>query len=112
MPLDLRHDTPRLFPALRLIAEAGVGATHLMRRSPDRALQQVADLVLQDPVGRQPDRVTHPLGFEELIDLRGGVGRVAAGIPPLHYTPGAGDHPLQFPPPPIGAVSVSPPCPL
>ena len=29
MPLDLRYDTARLFPALRLIAEAGVVAAHL-----------------------------------------------------------------------------------
>jgi hypothetical protein len=35
-----------------------------MRRSPNRAHEQVSDLVLQDPVGRQPDRVPHPLGFE------------------------------------------------
>src|ERR1700730_14773484 len=66
-----------------LIAEAGVVASHLVRRSPGRALQQVSDLVLQDPVGRQPDRVPHPLGFEELVDLRVGEGRVAAEIAPL-----------------------------
>jgi hypothetical protein len=46
VPLDLRHHTPRLFPALYLIAEAGVVASHLVRRSPDRApdraLEQVA----------------------------------------------------------------------
>jgi hypothetical protein len=50
MSLDLRHDTPRLFPALRLIAEAGVVASHLVRRSPDRELEQVSDFVLQDSV--------------------------------------------------------------
>jgi hypothetical protein len=54
MPLDLRHDTPRLLSTLRLIPVAGVVAAHVMR-SPDRALQQVTDLVLQDPVGGQPD---------------------------------------------------------
>jgi hypothetical protein len=47
VPLNLDHDTPRLFPALRLIAEAGVVAAHLVRRSPDRALEQVSDRVLQ-----------------------------------------------------------------
>src|SRR5437763_14379236 len=46
VPLDLGHDTPRLSPALRLIAEAGEVASHLVRRSPDRALEQVPDLFL------------------------------------------------------------------
>ena len=43
--------------ALRSIGEADVVAVHLVRRSPDRALEQVADPGLQDIVGRQPDRV-------------------------------------------------------
>jgi hypothetical protein len=42
MPLDLRHDTTRFVPALRPIAEAGEVPAHLVRRSPDRALQQVS----------------------------------------------------------------------
>src|SRR5205823_2695554 len=66
MPLDLGHDAARLVPTLRLIAEAGVEAAHLVWRSPDRALKQVSDFVLQDAIGRQPDRITYALGFEEL----------------------------------------------
>jgi hypothetical protein len=31
MPRNLRHDTPRLFPALRLIAEAGEVTAHVVR---------------------------------------------------------------------------------
>jgi hypothetical protein len=46
MPLDFRHDSAGLLPALRLIAEAGIVAAHLMRRSIDRALEQVPDLAL------------------------------------------------------------------
>jgi hypothetical protein len=53
--LDLRHDPPEFLPALRLIAEAGEVAAHLVRRSPDWALEQISYLVLDDPVGRQPD---------------------------------------------------------
>ena len=34
-----------------------------MRRSPDRALQQLSDLVLQHPIGRQTDRITHALAY-------------------------------------------------
>jgi hypothetical protein len=59
MPLDLRHDPPGFLPALRLIAETGVIAAHLVRRSPDRALEQVSDLVLQDGTCRQPEAHRH-----------------------------------------------------
>jgi len=38
-----RGDAPRLVPTLRLIAETGVEAAHLMWRLPDRALEQVSD---------------------------------------------------------------------
>lgn len=30
--------------------------------------KQISDLVLQDPVGREPDRLTRTFGFEELVD--------------------------------------------
>src|SRR5690242_9146432 len=43
MPFDLGHDVAPLVPALRLIAEAGKIAAHLVRRSPNRALDQVTD---------------------------------------------------------------------
>jgi hypothetical protein len=51
-----------------------------MRRSTDRALEQVSDLFLQDPVGWQPDLVAHAFDFEELVNLRAGEGRVASKI--------------------------------
>jgi hypothetical protein len=43
MPLDLGHDAARLVPALRQIDEAGVVVAHLVRRLPDRALEQASD---------------------------------------------------------------------
>jgi hypothetical protein len=95
MPLDLGRDTARLVPAPRLIAETGVVAAHLMRRSPDRALQQVADLALQDGVGRQPDRIAVALGFEELVDLRVSEGRITSEIETLHGVTVADDYRLQ-----------------
>jgi hypothetical protein len=73
MPLDFRHHSAGLLPALRVIA-------HLMRRWTDRALEQVSNLFLQDHVGSQPDRVGHAFDFEELIDIRVGEGRVASKI--------------------------------
>jgi hypothetical protein len=63
-----------------------------MRRSPNRALEQVFDLALQDAVGRQADCITHGLGFEELVDLGVGEGRIASEIQPLHDAAVAGDH--------------------
>jgi hypothetical protein len=78
MPLDFRHDSAGLLPALSLIAEAGIVAAHLMRRPTDRALEQVPDLALQDVIGRQPDRIAVSLGFEELVDLWVREGRVAS----------------------------------
>jgi len=77
MPLDLGCDTVRSVSALRLIAETGVIAAHRLRRSPDRVFEQVADPALQHAVGRQPDRIAGALGFEELVHLRVGKGRVA-----------------------------------
>jgi len=66
MPLDLGPDTPRLLPALRLVAKAGKVAADLARRSPDRALEQIAAPFLQDPIRRQPDCM-----FAEILSLIG-----------------------------------------
>ena len=38
MPFDLGHDVARLIPALRIVAEVGVEASHLVWRLPNRAL--------------------------------------------------------------------------
>jgi len=78
MPLDFGDHPARLRPASGLIAEIGMEPAHLVRRSPDRALEQIADPVLQDPVRRQPDRILDPLRFEKLVDL--GIGK--AGVSP------------------------------
>jgi hypothetical protein len=79
-----------------------------MRRSTDRALEQVSDPVLQNAVGREPDRVADALGFEELVHLGIGESRVAAKIEPLHASV-AGDHRLQNRAPAVGAVHVARP---
>ena len=79
MPLDLRYHPAGLLPALRLITKAGVEAEHLVRRSRYWALEQVSDLVLQNAIGRQLDRVADAFGFEELVDLWTGEGCVTPG---------------------------------
>jgi hypothetical protein len=46
MPLDFGDHPARLGPASSLIGEIGMEPTHLVRRSADRALEQIADPVL------------------------------------------------------------------
>ena len=60
-------------------------------------------------IGRQPDRVADALGFEELVHLGIGEGRVAPEIEALHDAPVAGNHRLQHRAPAIGAVHVARP---
>src|SRR5215208_6697866 len=107
MPFDLGHDVARLVPALRLIAEAGVVASYLVRRSPDRALQQMSDLVLQDLIGRQADRVAGTLGFEELVNLGVRAGCVTPEIQMLHDAPVTRAHRLQQRAPAVGTMDVA-----
>src|SRR6516164_9808606 len=52
MPFNLGDDPPRLGPASGLIAEARMGSAHMVRRTPDRAREQIADPALQNLVGR------------------------------------------------------------
>ena len=58
----------------------GVIPPHMVRRSPDRTLEQVADPVQQDPVRRKPDSVFDPFGFEIFVDIWIGKARVSAEI--------------------------------
>jgi hypothetical protein len=78
-----------------------------VRRPPYREVEQITDLVLQYPVGRQPDRVANPFGFEELVILWIRKGRIGAKIETLHGVSVAGDHRLQHPMPTISAVNVA-----
>src|SRR3954471_22419382 len=109
MPLDFGHDVARFVPALRLIAEAGVVAPHLVRWSPDRPLQQMSDLVLQDLVGRKPDRVACTLGFKKLVYPGIGESGVASKIQMLHNAPVTRNHRLQQRTPAVSTVDVARP---
>src|SRR3954447_2911497 len=109
MPLDLCYDMSRLVPALRPIAEAGGTPPHRGGWSPDRSLQQMSDLILQDLVGRKPDRVAGTLGFKKLVDLGTGESGVASKIQMLHKAPVTRDHRLQKRAPVVSAVNVARP---
>src|SRR3954447_9933019 len=99
----------QLVPALRPIAEAGVVTSYLVRWSPDRSLQQMSDLILQDRVGRQADRVAGSLGFKKLVDLRIEKSCVTSEIQILHDAPITGDHRFQQRAPVVSAVDVARP---
>src|SRR4051812_34307274 len=109
MPFDLGHDMARLVPALRLIAEAGVVTSYLMRWSPDRSLQQMSDPILQHLVGRQSDRVAGTLGFKKLIDLGIGEGCITPEIQMLHDAPVTSNHRFQHRAPAVSAMDVARP---
>src|SRR3954463_2011664 len=109
MPLDLGYHVARLVPALRLIAEAGVIAPYLVGWSPDRSLQQISDLILQDLVGRKPDRVVCTLGFKKLVDLGIGESGIASKIQMLHNAPVTRNHRLQQRAPAVSAVDIAGP---
>jgi len=78
---DIRQIPGRFEARIALLTRLGNSKSLSPRkkgqRSSDRALQQMSDPVLQDPVGRQPGRVADALGFEELVDLGLGKRRVA-----------------------------------
>jgi hypothetical protein len=88
--------------------EAGIEAAHLMRRPSNRAPEQISDLVLQDPVGRQPDRIAH-LGSKELVDL--GLAKAASPRKQRRFAMPrvADDYGLQDRAPAVGTMDVTRP---
>ena len=78
---------------------------HLVRGSSDRTLEQIADPILEDPVGRQADRIFDPLGFQELVDLRHGERCVSADTQELALV--ACNDRLEHAVPAVGAVHVA-----
>src|ERR1700730_822045 len=70
MPFDLGNHPAWFPPASGLIGEIRVVTPHLVRRSSNRARQQIADPPLQDAVGGKPDRILYPRGFEVLVNFR------------------------------------------
>src|SRR4051812_17983240 len=96
MPFDLGYHVAGLVPALRLISKAGIITPYLVRWSPDRAFEQIPDLVLQDAIGRQADRVAGTLGFEQLVYLGIGEASVSPKIQMLHDASVTRNHRLQY----------------
>ena len=79
----------------------------MVRRTPDRALEQVTDPLLQKPVGGEADRVADPLGFQVLVDARHGEGRVGAEVEARDLAAIAGHDRVEHVVPAVGAVDVA-----
>ena len=106
VPFNLGHHPARLGPAFDLVTEAGVGHDRLLGWSADRPLEEVADPLLQDLIGRQPDGEADALGLQQLVDLRLGKGRIGTKREIDAALAVAGDHRLQHQAPILGAVNV------
>jgi hypothetical protein len=80
MPFDFGDHPARLAPTDRLVGEVRVVSADLAGRPSDRSLEQIADAVLQDPVGWQPDRVLDPPSLQvlKLSSIQKGTARKAS----------------------------------
>ena len=107
MPFHLGHHAADLVPALGPVAEAGVIAPHMVRRTANGSCQQMADAFLTNLVGWQPDRIQKSFGFEIFVHLRRGKGGVTSEI--QSYLPAlvANDNRFQHNFPVIGTVDVT-----
>ena len=107
MPLDLGNHPARLAPACRLVGEVRVVSPDFVWRPSDRTLEQVADPVLQDLVGGQPDRIFDPLSLQVLVDTRHGEGGIGPEIDAPDPAAIPHDDRLEHTLPAIGAVHVA-----
>ena len=79
----------------------------MVRRTPDRAPEQITDPLLQDPVGGEPDRVLDPLVFQVLVDPWHGEGRVGAKVDARDLAPIAGHDWVEHVLPAVSAMHVA-----
>ena len=107
MPFHFGDHPTRLRPASGLIAKIGMEPAYLVRRSSDRAREQIGDPVLQDLVRWQPDRIPDPLRFKKFVNLGIGKGGVSPKIDARDFVLVARYDGLQHRVPAIGAVNVA-----
>src|SRR5215469_2906717 len=107
MPLDLGNDTAWLVPGRSPAAEAGMIPAHLVRGTPDQALEQIADPLLQHLIGRKADRILDSLGFEELVDIGIGKSSIGADVEARDLAAIARHDRRQHVPPAVRAVDVT-----
>ncbi len=72
-----------------------------------RALEQVGDAALENPVGGQADGVLEVLGFQELVDLGRGEGGIATEVPPERPVAISSHDRIEDIPPAVSAVNIA-----
>ncbi len=107
MPFDLDDDTAFLVPRSGLIAEAGVIAPNMVRRTANGAGQQMGNASLENFVRFEADGIEEALGFQKLIDVRRSECRVATKIKPDLPCPVTLDDGFQNLTPTVGAVDIA-----
>ncbi len=70
MPFDLGDHAALPLPRARLIAEAGMEAANMVRRTADGTGEQMGDAFLKNRVAFETDGVGVAFGLQELIDDR------------------------------------------
>ena len=107
VPLHFGDNPTRTRPTRRLVVEALVESLHVVRRTPDRPLEQMTDSRLENLISRKADRVLNPFGFQELVHIRLSEGGIASKGDACRRSSVACDHRLENRFPSVGAVHVA-----
>ncbi len=107
MPFDLGNDTAFLVPRSGLIAEAGVIAPYMVRRTANGARQQMSNTLLENRVRFEADGLEKTLGFQELVDVRRGKGGIPSEVAAQVPSPVTLNDRFQNLTPTVGAVDIA-----
>ena len=80
MPFDLGNDTAFLVPRSGLIAEVGVIAPYMVRRTANGAGQQMGNALLKNSIRFEADGVEETFCFQERVDVRCGKGGIPSEV--------------------------------
>jgi len=107
MPFHLGNNPPFLAPRSGLIAEAGVIAPHMVRRTANGTRQKMSDTFLKNLIGFEADDVFVILGFQKLVYVRCGEGGISPEIAAQVPFPVTLDDRFQNVAPTVGAMNIA-----
>ena len=107
MPFHLGNNTALLIPRSGLIAEAGVIAPLMVRRTANGSGQQMSDTFLKNSVRLEADGVEKTFYFQELVDVRYGKGGIPSEVTTQVPFPLTRNNRFQNPTPAVGAVDIA-----
>lgn len=82
-------------------------APNVVGRATDGTREQMGDTFLKNRVGLKTDRVLVALGFQELIEVRCGKGRITSEVVPQLSISILGDHGFQNVAPSMSAMDIA-----